>query len=217
MRAIVPPLLAMSLGAACGAPAAPPAGPAISNSTAAAPAVPPPSPCELGWLEHAERLVVTEDGEDHGSILHFRAELAAGDGAFAGKARGSYQSFPDKPWHMLTQDLRFPRAQAAAALAGIARGVWVPEDPDGRRGLSHEAGVSFSVAVEASARLGGAEYHTRLEALDGGHDDPQPWRVPGCERQPTHDARLLLTREYRKLEQLVQHDRIQRRLWDMKP
>jgi hypothetical protein len=79
--------------AACGSPPAALPQVPISNAGQGGQA----SPCELGWLEQADRLVVTEDSNGHFGYFELRAELRVElrGGELAGTVRASFKEFPD--------------------------------------------------------------------------------------------------------------------------
>jgi hypothetical protein len=199
-------LLAMT-AAACGAASgsattARPAAP-LSNASSAVAA----SPCELGWLEHAESLIVTESSNGHFGFFELHAELRARGRELAGAVRATYKDYPDRPLRPATLELRAPRARVAAVLAAVARGAVTPDRPTHRRRvLVTDSSQSMTIAVEVAATIRGVAHHARLET-EGGHIQPQPWSIRGCERELSHDARALVSQQYARLELLVRrHD-----------
>lgn len=215
-RVMLRMLLGMSIGVAvgCGASAAPAGQAPLANAGGASAA--PASPCELGWLERAERLVVTERADGHSGVFELRAELGVRAGTLAGTAKARYRRYPNTPWHSMSVNLQIPRPQVAAVLAGIARGAREPEPrTPGRRVIVTDAGESRAIKLEAAAWLGGVTHRVLLEA-EGGRD-PHSWSLAGCERELSFEAQVLVTKEYAKLVQLIRRDHVQASLWKRTP
>lgn len=204
LRALLAMIAASACGAACGAPApVQPAAP-LSNASSAVAA----SPCELGWLAEAESLIVTESSNGHFGFFELRAELRARGREFAGTVRATYKDYPDRPLRPATLEVHASRRRVAAVLAAVARGAVTPERPTRkRRVLVTDSSQSMTIAVEVTATIRGVAYHARLET-EGGHIQPQPWSIRGCDRVLSYDARSLVSHQYARLEQLVQRNEL---------
>jgi hypothetical protein len=190
--------------AACSSPATPGTQAPISNAVTGAPA----PPCELGWIEHADELIVIESSDGHFGFLEYRAELRARSNALAGTVRASYKRYPDQLPVTTVIELRLPRAQIAAVLAAIARAALVPEKPSLRGRVSvHDTSQSRALTVQIAAQLGGVTNRARL-VTDQGQIEPQRWSLVGCERKLSYDALAALTVQYGKLEQLLRRNEL---------
>ncbi len=205
-RAMIRALIAMSAAvAACGAPATAPPQATISNAASGAPA----SPCELGWIEQADRLVVTEDSNGHFGYSEHRAELRVEPrGAeLAGTLRASFKRYPNKVPETMSAEVRAPRAQIAALLAAMGHGLDAPEDDPNRSYiLVHDSSQTRLLAVEVGAEVRGVAHRARLAGR--GEVEPGDWSVHGCERKLSHEGRVRVSRAYAKLEGFLRRDAI---------
>jgi hypothetical protein len=117
----------------------------------------------------------------------------------------------------MSVDLRIPRPQVAAVLAGIARGAREPAPrTPGRRLIMTDSSESRSIQLEAAARLGGVAHHARLKT-EQGEREPHSWSLAGCARELSFEALVLVTKEYAKLAELIRRDQVQASLWKRTP
>jgi guanyl-specific ribonuclease Sa len=206
--------VAAAAAAGCGSAASAPRQMPIANTVELAAAQ--ASPCELGWLPRAERLIVTESSGGTFGYFEFHAELGGRGPELTGTAQGQYRRLPDSPRRSLSAELRVSRVLLGYVLGGIARGAWVLEEPSRGRVIATDNTESRSIRIEATARIGGVAHHARIET-DQGQVEPQPWTVVGCQRALSYEARVRVKQEYERINVLVRRTHMLIELYKLTP
>ncbi|HWO22570.1 MAG TPA: hypothetical protein VNO30_27615 [Kofleriaceae bacterium] len=210
-------LLSSSVAAGCGSALAPPQQQRQAPIANTAGADPDGAPCELGWLPRIDQLIVTESSNGPFGSFEFRAELAGHGPQLTGTARGAYRRFPESPRRTISTELRVSRDLLGYLLAGIARGVRIPDTTSlPGRVVATDTSESRSIRIEAEARVGGVVHRARLET-DHGEDEPQPWTVVGCERALSHEAWVRISQEYARIATLVRRSQTLIDLYKLRP
>jgi len=184
--------VALSVLFACGAPSREVNVPA--NTAAAA----SPGPCDLAWIDGAERVRVSERTDGHEGWFEFEIELRRAGGEFAGTATASYRAQEQAPPTRRTLEIHVSSARVDAVLAAMRTSFDHPPDPDdAKRVFMHDSWHTVRLSIELSAAT-----RARL-TTDEGHVHPQPWHLDGCDRKLPHVGRKQFENAYGKLEEMI--------------